>query len=319
MYLLPEGTELHNNKGSSVRVVPAVLAFGRSAQATHDAGRAGRSDVTVAARVTHDSQVAAMSSWWRGRRTTRRPRRSPRCRPGGAGDARRAGRRDATVAARVTHDSQVAAMSSWWRGRRTTRRPRRSRPCHRGGAGDARRAGRGDVVVAAAPGELHAFFVPAAMCSRLVARRGQRTTRRSPRCRRGGCPLGAPRVLRARRDVLAFSRSARVTHDAQVAQVAAMSSWRLLPGSSARSSCPPRCAHVWSLGAGDALRADRAGRQRCRCGCSLGAPCVLCARHEVNLFSGNESGCSTQRRVSHKPTYPDMLECPSRNHLVSAC
>jgi hypothetical protein len=49
---------------------------------------------------------------------------------------------------------------------------------------------------------------------------------------------GAPRVLRARRDVLAFDRLARVMHDTQIAQVAAMSLWRLLPGSPARSSCP---------------------------------------------------------------------------------
>jgi hypothetical protein len=156
-----------------------------------------------------------------------------------------------------------------------------------------------------------------AMCSRLVTRHGRRTLRRSPRCRcgrcslgaprvlrasrdvltfsqhrrcmtrrlpwcrRGGCSLGAPHVLRARRDVLAFGCSAGVTHDAevtavslwrllpgssallracrdvlafgrlaqvmhdaQVVQVAAMSSWWLLPGSSVRSSCPPRCAHV---------------------------------------------------------------------------
>jgi hypothetical protein len=40
------------------------------------------------------------------------------------------------------------------------------------GAGNARSAGRREVVVAAAPWELRVFFVPAAMCSRLVAWRG---------------------------------------------------------------------------------------------------------------------------------------------------
>jgi hypothetical protein len=35
----------------------------------------------------------------------------------------------------------------------------------------------------------------------------------------------------------------------------ARSSW-LLPGSSMRSSCLPRCACIWSLGAGDALSAQ---------------------------------------------------------------
>jgi hypothetical protein len=49
------------------------------------------------------------------------------------------------------------------------------------------------------------------------AGRTTRRSRRSPRCRRGGCSLGAPRVLRARRDVPAFGRSARATHDAQFA------------------------------------------------------------------------------------------------------
>ena len=84
-------------------------------------------------------------------------------------------------------------------------------------AGDARRAGWRSVVVAAAPWELRTFFVPA-----------------------------------ARRDMLAFGRLARVTRDAQVT---AMSSWRLPPGSSACCSCPPRCTRVRSLGGGDARRA----------------------------------------------------------------
>jgi hypothetical protein len=72
--------------------------------------------------------------------------------------------------------------------------------------------------VAAAPWEPRAFFVPDVMCPRLVARRGRHTTRRSRR-------------------------------------LSARSSW-LLPGSSTRSSYPPRCARVWSLGAGDALSAQ---------------------------------------------------------------
>jgi hypothetical protein len=190
-----------------------------------------------------------MSSWRRGQRTTRR---SWRCRRGGAGDARRAGRAgrgDVVLAARVTHDAQVAqvaAMSS----------------C---GAGDARRAGRRDVIVAAAPWELHAFFVPAAMCPRLVARRGQRTTRRSRRCRHGGCPLGAPRVLRARRDVLVFSGSARVTHDAR------------------------RTTH-------DARRTTRRSPRCRRCGCSLEAPRVLRARCDVLAFGRSARAVAIVKR-----------------------
>jgi hypothetical protein len=126
------------------------------------------------------------------------------------------------------------------------------------GAGDARRAG----------------CSARATHNAQVARRGRHTTRRSlgmGDARRAGRSarathdaqvaamsswrlLGATRVFRARRDVLALGRSAGVTHDAQVA---AMSSWRLLPGSFAHSSCPPRCARVRSLGAGDARRAGR--------------------------------------------------------------
>jgi hypothetical protein len=140
--------------------------------------------------------------------------------------------------------------------------PRRARCARCGrvwslGAGDAQRAGRRDIVVAAAPWELRTFFVPATMCLRSDDRLGWRTTRKPLRRRRGGCSLGAPRVPRVHRDVLTFGRLARVMHDAQVAQVAAMSSGKLLPGSSARSSCPPRCAHVRSLGVGDARCAGR--------------------------------------------------------------
>jgi hypothetical protein len=73
----------------------------------------------------------------------------------------------------------------------------------------------GEVIVAP-PWELHAFVVPAAICSRLglVTRRGRRVLRADRtgrgRCRRG-CSLGAPRIRRACRDVLAFGRSARAT------------------------------------------------------------------------------------------------------------
>jgi hypothetical protein len=147
-------------------------------------------------------------------------------------------------------------------------------------------------------------------------------TRRSLRCHHGSCSLGALCDLHARHDALTFSCSAGATHDVQVAM---MSLWWLLPGSSACSSCPPRCACVQSLGAGDARRAGcavccdvvvaaapwelrvffvpatmcsrsvawrggcmtRRSHSLLRCchgGCSLGAPCVLCARQNVPAF-----------------------------------
>jgi hypothetical protein len=134
--------------------------------------------------------------------------------------------------ARVTHDAQItqlAAMSTWRLPPGSSARsscPPRCARVRSLGVGDARQAGSSDV-----------------------------------------CPLGAPRVLRAPprcARVRSLGTTVRVTHDAQVAMVAAISSWRLPRGSSTRSSCPPQCARVWSLGAGDTRRADRAGRRRCR-------------------------------------------------------
>jgi hypothetical protein len=71
---------------------------------------------------------------------------------------------------RVTHDAQIAqvvTMSSWLLSAQIAQVV--------GG------------VVVAAPWELHAFVVPAAMCSRLVARRGRRAL-----CAGSGVAVAAP-------------------------------------------------------------------------------------------------------------------------------
>jgi hypothetical protein len=191
------------------------LVTRRGRRTMHDARRTvGAGD---AQRTTHDAQLA------RGRRTThsRRGRRhnaqSDAQRTVGAGRTThsRRGRRTthSRRGRRTTHSRRGRRTTHSRRGRRTTQSARathdaQSPRCRHGGCslglprcarartiggGNARHAGRCDVVVATAPWELRTFFVPAVMCSRLVARRGRRALRAG---HRRGVAVAALRLTR---------------------------------------------------------------------------------------------------------------------------
>lgn len=97
----------------------------------------------------------------------------------------------------------------------------------------------------------------AAMCSRLVARRGRHTPRRScrPPQRRRGYSLGAPHVLSAHRGVLAFGRSARAAHSPRKSHRSSARRCRGFsrPGSSARVVPAVNDAHMIGRGSRSSL------------------------------------------------------------------